>query len=146
MNTCIATALFIACVAGTASAAELTHQFVNPSFGGNPINGNYLLSNATAQNSHKAHPKPSTTTGGTTPTKPNSGQQFSEQLDRLVMTALANRLVNKAFGVDSSSLPNSSTIDTGLNTVTVEDTGGGTRVTIVDNKTGGRSVITIPNY
>lgn len=128
-------------------AGELVHSFVNPSFGGNPLNGNYLLSSATAQNSHKAHPKTTTSaSGGGGSSQPNSATQFAEQVDRLVMSSLANRLVTKAFGVGSGTLPASSTFDTGVNTVTVEDTGNGTRVTIVDNKTGGRSVITIPNY
>ncbi|MGZ8216870.1 curli assembly protein CsgF [Methylomagnum sp.] len=36
-----------------AHGAELTHSFVNPSFGGNPLNGGYLLSNAASQNNHK---------------------------------------------------------------------------------------------
>lgn len=130
-----------------AHAGELTQSFVNPDFGGNPLNGGYLLSNATAINQHNA-PSTSvvtTSTGGAT-TTPTAGQQFAQQLDRLVMTALANRLVTKAFGVGSSTLPTSSTFDTGINTVTIEDTGTGTRVTIIDDATGSSTVLDIPNY
>jgi len=40
----VATAL-----AGAASASQLTYTPVNPTFGGNPLNGSYLLSTAQAQ-------------------------------------------------------------------------------------------------
>ncbi len=34
---------------GAASASELVYKPINPSFGGDPLNGNWLLSQATAQ-------------------------------------------------------------------------------------------------
>ncbi len=34
---------------GTAAASELVYKPVNPTFGGDPLNGNWLLSQATAQ-------------------------------------------------------------------------------------------------
>lgn len=141
--------VLVALLVAPAQGAELTHSFVNPSFGGNPLNGNYLLSNASSQNSHKAHPK-TTTSGGSSSTTKNTNNQtttaerFQQMVDNLVISNLANRIVNKAFG--TSSLPENSAIDTGLNSISVQATATGTVVTIVDNKTGGRSVITIPNY
>ncbi|MBU0583133.1 MAG: curli assembly protein CsgF [Alphaproteobacteria bacterium] len=36
-------------LAGSAAASELVYQPTNPSFGGDPLNGNWLLSQATAQ-------------------------------------------------------------------------------------------------
>ncbi len=35
-------------------ASELVYNPINPSFGGNPLNGNHLLSTAQAQNKHKS--------------------------------------------------------------------------------------------
>lgn len=35
--------------AGTASSSELVYRPTNPTFGGDPLNGNWLLSQATAQ-------------------------------------------------------------------------------------------------
>jgi curli production assembly/transport component CsgF len=131
-------------LAGTAAqGGELVHSFVNPDFGGNPLNGNYLLSNATAQNNHKPHPT-TTAPSSTTSKKTTTAQRFQEMVDNLVISSLANRIVNKAFG--TSTLPAMSSVDTGLNTISVQSTASGTTVTIVDNKTGGRSVINIPNY
>ena len=37
----------------TAQAGNLTFQFINPNFSGNPNNGSFLLSEANAQNSYK---------------------------------------------------------------------------------------------
>ncbi|WP_226944972.1 curli assembly protein CsgF, partial [Pseudomonas aeruginosa] len=48
-------ALPLLCTLGVtpAMATELVYAPVNPSFGGNPLNGTYLLNNATAQDRHK---------------------------------------------------------------------------------------------
>ena len=40
--------LFVA-AAGAASASQLVYRATNPSFGGDPLNGNWLLSQASAQ-------------------------------------------------------------------------------------------------
>ena len=45
-------ALLIAACCGQAQATELVYTPVNPSFGGNPLNGTWLLNNAQAQNDH----------------------------------------------------------------------------------------------
>ena len=39
----------IAAIAGAASASQLVYKPVNPSFGGDPLNGSWLLSQASAQ-------------------------------------------------------------------------------------------------
>ncbi|SFP52499.1 curli production assembly/transport component CsgF [Nitrosomonas cryotolerans] len=129
----------------SAQASELVQGFVNPSFGGNPINGGYLLSNANAQNDHTAPTKktPPPTTASPGSEKPDSARLFAEQVNRLVMSALASRLVSKAFGSDAAD---NTAIDTGINTISVETALNATTVTIVDNVTGGRSVISIPNF
>lgn len=124
---------------GTAQAGELVQNFVNPSFGGNPLNGSHLLSVANAINDYKAPATPATP-------KASAAELFSQQVDRLIMSALANRLVNKAFGTDTSTLPDTTTLDTGVNTISVVSKDGGTEVTVVDNATGAQSVIFIPDY
>lgn len=42
--------LFLPCLA---KSSELIFQFTNPSFGGNPLNGNFLLQQAQSQNKFK---------------------------------------------------------------------------------------------
>ncbi|GAB2787796.1 curli production assembly/transport protein CsgF [Halomonas shantousis] len=41
------------CLSGMAGAGELVYQPINPSFGGDPFNGSYLLGKAQAQDTHK---------------------------------------------------------------------------------------------
>ncbi len=130
---------------GSAHSAEMMQSFDNPSFGGNPNNAGALLQQAQLQNTHTAK---STTSAITTPTvKPlTTAERFQQTVDSLVISSLANRIVDNAFG--EKGLPqDGSAINTGLNTISVgTDASGGTTVTIVDNKTGGRSVITIPSF
>ena len=128
------------------TAAEMVQGFDNPSFGGNPNNAGALLQQAQLQNTHKAKSTVSSTV--TTPTvKPlTTAERFQQTVDSLVISSLATRIVDNAFG--EKGLPqDGSTLNTGLNTISVgTDASGGTTVTIVDNKTGGRSVITIPSF
>lgn len=65
--------------------SELVYRPVNPSFGGNPINGNYLLANAQAQNDH--------------PSPVSSSSPFSQRtaLDRFT-DSLESRLLNQLIG------------------------------------------------
>lgn len=155
MNHLTKTAVFIGTlylvIGVQAQAGELTQNFVNPDFGGNPLNGGYLLSNASAQNDYSAPVKSTTSSTGSSSaggasSASNTAQQFAEQVNRLVMSALASKLVNKAFGADSGNSSDNTTINTGINTISVETTLSGTSVTIVDNASGNRSVISIPNY
>lgn len=45
-------------MAGAAFASQLEFQFVNPSFGGNPLNGSFLLQQAQLQNKFKEEKRP----------------------------------------------------------------------------------------
>ncbi|HEU0231524.1 MAG TPA: curli assembly protein CsgF [Burkholderiaceae bacterium] len=44
----------LALAAAPSMASQLIYTPVNPSFGGNPLNGTYLLSKAQAENNHQA--------------------------------------------------------------------------------------------
>ena len=52
-------------------ATELVYKPINPSFGGNPLNANMLLSKAQAQNKHRAPISEKT-----------YGEKFQESLER----------------------------------------------------------------
>lgn len=68
-------------VAGTGYATELIYTPVNPAFGGNPLNGSYLLGSAQAQNDHGSS---------------GTASRFSERsaLDRFT-DSLESRLLNQ---------------------------------------------------
>jgi len=133
-----------------ARGAELTHSFVNPNFGGSPFNYSNLMSGATAQNKFKAP----TTTGSAASAAAaaskakTSADLFAEQFNALLLNRLANRLVDQAVGGTSgSTTPQDTVFNTGVNTIMLEGGAGSasTRVTIIDNATGNRTVLDVPN-
>jgi hypothetical protein len=65
-------------------ATELTHHFVNPSFGGNPLNGVFLLNQADQQNNF------------TDPSRPQPKSNFEKFKDR-VNQATLNKLAQSAI-------------------------------------------------
>jgi len=143
----IISAVLLAC---PAQAAEMVHIYTNPDFGGSPLNGAYLLSNAAAQNTFTAPTSKTTSASSSSSTTTTSGQQFATELNQLVLNALANNLVNQALGTNSSSTPTTpgiKTFNTGVSQITVDTTSGtSTAVTIVDNASGTKTVVDIPNF
>ncbi len=71
----------------TTLATELVYEPINPSFGGNPLNGSFLLSKANSQNAHSA---------------PLSERSYDERLQESLERAYINRIVREitdiAFG------------------------------------------------
>ena len=84
-------------------ATELVYEPLNPSFGGNPLNGSFLLSKANAQNAHSA---------------PLNERDYDERLQDSLERAYINRIVREitdiAFGeeqVDENGNPVDSIFD-----------------------------------
>lgn len=128
-------------VSAGVSSAELTYTPVNPNFGGSPFNGAPLLSNATAQNKHKdPEEEERDRDKASSASERNS---FEERLDRQILSRLANRLVDGAFGEEGEVVEG--TINTGVNTIVTEETSTGTQITITNN-TGGTTVIEVPDF
>jgi curli production assembly/transport component CsgF len=72
-----------------ASATEMVYTPINPSFGGNPLNANMLLSKAQAQNKHTA---PSIEKG--------YAEQFQDSLERTYLNRMVREITDMAFGED----------------------------------------------
>lgn len=88
----------------TAHAGNLTFQFINPNFGGNPNNGSFLLSEANAQNSYKDPDAYDWSTSSSSSTLDNFTSAIQSQLLGSLMgnlsTGKPGRLVTKDFIVD----------------------------------------------
>ena len=80
----------IAC-AGAAHAAEMRYRPVNPSFGGNPNNGNYLLSNAIQQNQYE---KPST--------RNSTSQNFATTITNSLLNRIAFNIADQIYGENAA--------------------------------------------
>jgi curli production assembly/transport component CsgF len=117
------------------NSAELVYKFVNPNFGGSAFNGGPLLSNATAQNTYKEP---------TDSNSRNSVESFRERLDRSILSRLSRVLVENAFDEEGKFIEG--TIETGLNSINVEEIESGSLVTITNNETGQTTVIEVPSF
>lgn len=136
---CITTAvvLLTAWSIGSGNATELIYQPISPSFGGYPANGPFLLSLADAQNTFKDP-------NAVARTATNPLDSFSDTLNRRILSILAEKIVNTAFG-DTTSALSSGTYIVGDYIIDV-DTSSGVTVVITDPLTGGSTTVTIPTF
>ncbi|MGF6393803.1 curli assembly protein CsgF [Pseudomonas plecoglossicida] len=132
MNTCIAQGI-AACLLASAFAAqatELVYTPVNPAFGGNPLNGTWLLNNAQAQNDYDdpdLKDRSSSLTGTT------ALERFSNQLESRMLSQLLDNISN---GQTGSMATDSFLID-------VLDDSGALSIRVTDRATGEISVIEV---
>lgn len=77
-------------------ATELVYTPVNPSFGGNPLNGTYLLNNAQAQNKH-SDPELGSRLGT------SALSRFSSQLESRLLNQLLTNIENGQPGTLTTS-------------------------------------------
>jgi len=70
-----------------ANASELVYKPINPSFGGNPLNGSFLLGKAQTQNKHKAQLS-----------KKSYAEKFQESLERAYINKMVREITDLAFG------------------------------------------------
>ena len=127
----------VLCSSHAINANELRHQFVNPNFGGNPFNAAPLLNNANSQNDYSA---PVSESG-----RLSSAESFKNRLDRAIFSRLSRELVANAFSSEDGSIVEGN-IETGLNSINIEEEATGTIVTITDNETGESTVIEVPRF
>lgn len=80
MNKLISALVIYASVCGYALSSELVYKPINPSFGGSPLNGSYLLGKAQGQNKHKA---------------PQSRKSFEEKVSDALERATLSDIVSK---------------------------------------------------
>jgi len=111
------------------TASELTYQPINPSFGGSSLNGSVLLNQANAQNTFKE--------------EEDLLADFEDQLTRRILSSLAWKITDSAFGEEDIS---SGTYSIGNIDIEVTEDADGVGVNITDYSTGGTTTITIPYY
>jgi curli production assembly/transport component CsgF len=118
--------LILLCCGFSLGATEIVYTPVNPSFGGNPLNGNFLLQKAQSQNAHKAD------SGGL-----SFVDKFQDALERNIINSLTRRIADGELveGV----------YNTGEFLVEVNGGSDGSVVVHITNlQTGEITIITIP--
>lgn len=123
---------------GVASGSELVYTPVNPSFGGSPLNGAFLLNSADAQNKFK---DPNATSLSRDPI-----ETFRDTLTRRALTEIANRIVDTAFGNDAT-LTTGGHYQFGTYTVDVITADANSlTVSIADSATGRTTTVEVPAF
>ncbi|MEX3772636.1 curli assembly protein CsgF [Pseudomonas sp. MYb118] len=110
-------------------ATELVYTPINPSFGGNPLNGTWLLNNAQAQNDYDDPDlKKRTAATGT-----SALERFSSQLQSRLLGQL----------LDNISTGNTGSLSTDAFIVNVVDDSGQLTIEVTDRATGEVSEIRV---
>ena len=119
------------------SASELVHEFVNPSFGGNPFNSQHLLGVANAINDYS---DPSARSANSTANL-SQGDIFARQLESRLLSGLADQVVDAIFGDNPQ---NSGTVVFGNQTITYSRGVEKITLTIVNTATGQTTEVEVP--
>ncbi|MCA0899409.1 curli assembly protein CsgF [Microbulbifer agarilyticus] len=121
---------FIAGIAlgGSTLATELIYEPTNPNFGGNPLNGTFLLQNAQSQDDHDDPDSPADLYQ-----QPSALDRFTDSLE----TRLLNQLLTDVGDGNSGELITDDFI------VQIVDNDGVLTVLITDRSTGDKSEIVV---
>jgi len=117
---------------------DFVYQPKNPAFGGNPYNYSWLMSLAQAQNDIKETSTSAYSAYSTDPLK-----DFTESLNRQILSQLSRQIVARQFGEDALS---AGTYVLGDYQIEVGDQANGLNITILDNKTGSQTTVSVPYF
>ena len=139
----IRTALLIASVAlaGQAAASELVYYPLNPSFGGNALNGSVLLNSALATNKHT---DPAADAYGIEDKTP--AQLLNETIERTVINRMATAASGQIMDGNGNFVPG--TLETSNFTITVAvspTNPNNLTITTLDKLTGATTVFNVSN-
>jgi curli production assembly/transport component CsgF len=136
---CRACLVFGIVAPSSAYGQEIIYRPINPAFGGNALNGAYLLATATAQDKNK-DPDDALAGIGSEPDPNAQFKEFARQLQARLLTRLAAEATDAIFG----SKPNESgSINFGSQIIEYRNTGTAIELTLRTD-TGGTTTITIP--
>ncbi|QQX76892.1 MULTISPECIES: curli production assembly/transport component CsgF [Aequorivita] len=121
---------------GTAGfAQQFSYKPLNPAFGGDTFNYNWLQSSATAQNKLTAPANPAD--------QRSELEQFGDQLNRQLLSQISRALLSQQFGgVDFNQ---EGTYTFGSLNIEIFESGEGLVINILDTATGEETQVIVPN-
>jgi curli production assembly/transport component CsgF len=125
-------AVGLAAFGPAALADDFVYTPINPSFGGSPLNSSHLLGTANAQNNFD-RPRSAS--------EQSQAQIFSRQLEARLYSALAGQITDAIFGENARE-----TGRVAFDGQTIEWARGleSVKITIIDDRTQGQTVIEVP--
>lgn len=133
---CILGVLFL--MPSSATATELVFTFVNPAFGGNPFNAQWLMNSAQSQNKLK-EPLEEWKMPERDPI-----EDFKNSLNRQMLYRLSRQIIDEAFGEEGGLEPGHYNL--GDYAIDISLTLDGIRIILTDIATGNQTIIEIPYY
>ncbi|GAB2631180.1 curli production assembly/transport component CsgF [Belliella aquatica] len=125
-------------IASESLAQQFVYQPKNPAFGGNTFNYQWMLSSAQTQDTNV---DPNVQSRNQAGLQRDPLLEFSESLNRQILSRLSRELVTRQFG--SESLEEGSFL-LGDFQIDINDGGNGLSITIVDTSTGATTVVEVP--
>ena len=116
---------------------QLVYTPINPSFGGSPLNGSWMLGEAQAQNGFTA--------GGTSglPSQNDQLSNFSSSLQSQILSQLSRNLVSSLFGENGLQAGH---YEIGNFIIDISPGSDGVNIVINDLSNGGETTITVPYF
>jgi|APDOM4702015248_1054824.scaffolds.fasta_scaffold16872_2 curli production assembly/transport component CsgF len=137
MNTLKLLVFGIACLLfSNAYAQDFTFTFTNPSFGGNAMNGSYLLQSAQAQSEYKEKIDLSS--------ENSQLEDFATNLNNQILYRLADAIVQQQFGLNSSVKDGDYQV--GKYKINIGRGSNGVNITIFDTSNSNQTIIQVPYY
>lgn len=133
----LATVAGVVCLAAQSGTSELVWRPVNPSFGGNPYNGSWMLSSAQSQNDLE---------GGAVSAASSQDDIFGDfeaSLRRQILNRITNEVIEAAFGEDDIEPGH---YEVGNFLIDISDSMTGVGIVIADPVSGQETVIEIPYF
>lgn len=128
----IAITILLTLTAVRSGATELIYTPVNPSFGGSPLNGAWLLNNAQVQNQYEEDPDAASADPFAEKT---ALEQFNEQLERSILNRISMALSSSVVDANGNLIPG--TVSTTDFIIDIVDNLDGTlTITTTDKNTG----------
>jgi len=125
-------------------ANDLVYQPVNPSFGGNALNGSYLLSQASANNfkflTNPASQQTATATSAAT-TSANAIKQFQSEITSSLLSQIAYQVGQEIIGENAQ---NSGTFNLNGEIIQFNRANGQVNINITDATSGATTNIQVP--
>ena len=128
---------FALCFTTDLTAQQLTYKPINPAFGGDTFNYQWLLQSAEQQNKFK---DPDTVTGDDEQSNLDS---FADGLNRQLLSQLSRSLLDAQINFDDGLQPGTFTF--GNLEVEILESIDGLVVNILDTSTGDTTTVVIPN-
>ncbi len=122
-----------------AGATDLVYKPVNPSFGGDSLNGPNLQNSANAQNHYTA---PASALSASSYGATSSLQQFTTMLQQSILSRIASAVSGSVVDAKGNLVPGTVTI--GSISVTVLDLGTTLKITTLDTSSGQSNTFEVP--